>query len=204
MPALMLLTLILAVPTCLSAQPMKAERPRPPVEIGAGIEYFKPIPFDFDTDDLTTVSGDLRLTVPFTPQFAVEGTITIGQRDTSYAGITEGLYLLQVKQRLPRLESKRLRPFLLYGAVGYYQRNARHEWSGIGLDGRLYTVPPATYWEIEQPIATALGGGFHYDLSRRVSIRSEAQIVTLLWIPILSRFSTGVSISVGGNEPWFR
>jgi hypothetical protein len=96
-----------------------SQQPSPP-EVGIGGEHFFPTYGDWFTDSLRESSANLRVTLPFTPRFAFEAIGTVGRRGDEFYQRTEGLYFLQVKQRLRRNQLHRFQPFITYGAAGYY------------------------------------------------------------------------------------
>ena len=65
------------------------------------------------------------------------------------------------------------------------------------MNGDVLKVQPFSYAETDEPIATTIGGGFQQTLGRRLAVRADAQLVTLLWLPLGVRFSAGVSIPFG-------
>jgi hypothetical protein len=176
-------------------QPPSARRPPP--EVGVGFTRLIPAYGDFDTDSLVEGSADLRVTLPFTPRFAFEAIGSVGQRSGQFWDRTEGLYLLQIRQRLRRTDSGPFQPFITYGAVGYYAHVTQHEVRLPQPGGGVYTSPRASYNEIEQPIATAFGAGFQQRLGSRVALRADTQVVTFLYLPLGMRFSTTVSMPLG-------
>jgi len=170
---------------------------RPPAEIAVGISKLAPIYFDVPTDDLTQTTYDIRFTQPLTPRFAFEAIGTVGQRDTGYGTRTEGLYLLQIRQRLVRAEGSRLKPFLTYGAVGYHNHFAQKAGEFTLPNGNVVHYPATTYHEVDAPLLTSIGGGVQYELGSHAAVRADLQLVTLLYIPVGTRASVGVSIPFG-------
>ena len=45
--------------------------------------------------------------------------------------------------------------------------------------------------------AAVVGGGLQYDLTSRVAIRADAQVVSILYYPVGTRASVGVTIPLG-------
>src|SRR5262245_34883428 len=97
----------------LSAAPVFAQNPSPrgPVEVSVGLGRMIPTFGDFTTEDMTEPSLDLRLTVPFTRRFAIESFGTVGQRGSEYFKRTEGLYGVQIRQRLLPHRGGSFQPF---------------------------------------------------------------------------------------------
>src|SRR3954470_3422537 len=171
---------------------------RPPVEAGAGFTRLIVNEYeDFFSGGPDMLGVDVRTTVPFSPRFSVEGVITVGQRNTDFLDRIEGLYLIQVKQRLQRATHGRFHTFLTYGAAGYWAHvsvpEVRIPQPGGGTTIRRRT----TYHEIDQPLAAVIGVGVQHALMPHLAVRAEAQLITVLYIPIGPRFSAGVSIPVG-------
>ena len=170
---------------------------RPPPEVGVGFTKFSPIYGDYVTDSMAEGSADLRVTLPFTPRFAFEAIGTIGQRGNEYWSRTEGLYMMQIRQRLRRTDSSPFQPFITYGAVGYYAHVAQREVRTPQPGGGVYTSPARKFNEVEEPWATAFGAGFQQRLGSNVAIRAETQFLTFFYLPLGMRFSTTVSIPLG-------
>jgi hypothetical protein len=176
-------------------QPPQARRPPP--EVGVGVTRFFPIYADSSTDSLDEGSADLRVTLPFTPRFAFEGIGTIGQRGNEYWSRTEGLYLMQIRQRLRRTGSSPFQPFITYGAAGYYAHVAQRDVTIPQRGGGSYIIPADSYNEVDEPFAIAVGAGFQQRLAGYAAVRAEAQLLTFLYLPLGYRFSTSVSIPLG-------
>ena len=170
---------------------------RPPAEIAVGVSRLAPIYFDLSTDDLTQATLDIRFTQPLTPRFAFEAIGTVGHRDTGYGTTTEGLYLLQIRQRLVRAEGTRLKPFLTYGVVGYHGHFKQPARDFTLPNGDVFRSPATTYHEVDAPLLTSIGGGVQYQVGSHAAIRADVQLVTLLYIPVGTRTSVGVSIPFG-------
>jgi hypothetical protein len=170
---------------------------KPPPEIGIGWGRLTPIRFDFITDDMTEPSVELRATVPVTPRFSVEGLVTVGRRKAGFVERTEGLYLVQVKQRLPRTERGRLHPFLTYGLTGYYGHVVRPETIITNPDGSTDTLPARTFNEVDEVLSMVVGAGLQYEISRHLAVRGDVQFLSVLWIPVGVRYSAGISIPLG-------
>lgn len=168
-----------------------------PPEIGVAWNRLTPIRFDFSTDDMTEPSVELRAAVPVSPRFAVEGVVTIGRRDAGFAERTEGLYLVQVKQQLPRARRRGLRPFLTYGLTGYYAHVSQPERVILNPDGSTHTIPAQTFNEVDEVLSMVVGAGVQYELSRRLAVRGDVQFLSVLWIPVGVRYSAGIAIPLG-------
>src|SRR5262245_53897391 len=61
------------------------------------------------------------------PRFAVEGFGTAGRRATEYFRRTEGLYGVQIRQRLLPRPTGSFQPFVTYGAAGDYAHVSQPE-----------------------------------------------------------------------------
>jgi hypothetical protein len=192
--------LVLPLVLVAGVAPAWAQNSLPPAEISVGVSRLAPVTWDWVTDELRQPTLDLRFTKPLTPRFAVEGVFTVGQRDTGFATRTEGLYLVQIRQRLVRAERGNLKPFLTYGAVGYHSHLHQRAFTLPGPDGEPYSAPEYTYREFEYPLLTALGGGLQYDFSRHAGVRTDVQLVTLLYYPVGARASVGVTIPFGSYD----
>ncbi len=175
-----------------------AQSLRPPVEFGAAFGRLATTPYeDFLGDGPNEPTFDVRATVPLTPRFAVEGLFTVGRSGTEFTTRTEGLFIVQVKQRLESGTRGNFHPFLIYGVAGYWARVSQEEVRVIDDAGRLIVSPAFRYTEIDEPVAAVIGGGIQHAFARRAAVRCEAQLVTLLYIPLGARLSAGVSIPIG-------
>jgi hypothetical protein len=180
-----------------TAQQSSTATKRPPAEVTLSAGKLYPIYFDFFTDDVDELGGDVRVTLPFTPRFAFEGAGTIGRRQNDYSSRVEGFYIMQIKQRLIRAERGAFRPFLTYGVAGYYSHFSRPELHLPGPNGSLMTYPAYSQFEHDPPLATLFGGGFQQRLSNRLALRADVQMMTLLYLPLGSRYSVGLSVALG-------
>jgi hypothetical protein len=54
-----------------------------------------------------------------------------------------------------------------------------------------------TYTTIDQPVAAVVGVGAQHAFARRIAFRADAQLVTVLYLPLGARLSAGVSIPFG-------
>jgi hypothetical protein len=163
---------------------------RPSPEIGAGISRMIPVYGDYSTDDLSEPTGHLRVTLPFATHFAFEGVTTIGRRADDYWTRTEGLFALQVQQRFRRAVEAPFQPFITYGGAGYYAHVTQHE---VRRNGVLVSRH-GSFNEIDPPLATLFGAGIQQRLGRHITVRAEAQLLTLLYLPLGYAFSTSASI----------
>lgn len=143
----------------------------------------------------------LRVTVPFTPRFSFEALTTISS-GTSEPGFdrVNGLYILQVKQRLGGAVAQRSHAFLTYGAAGYFARFHQNPVTITRPGGTQYEIVEYRYNQTDPPFFAVVGGGFQRDLGRRVAFRADAQLVTLLWVPVAVRLSAGVSVPLGDPD----
>ena len=171
-----------------------AQTAHPPPELGIGVSWLVPRPGgDYVTDQMTEPTAVVRVTMPFANSFAIEGLVSIGQQDEAPRQRTEGLYVVQIKQRLPGFEQRPFHIFITYGVVGYYAHVVQREVEyGNGQRARGFS-----YSEIEQPLATQFGVGIQRRLTPRLAVRGDAQLLTLLTLPLGYAFSTGVSVALG-------
>ena len=171
-----------------------AQTAHPPPELGIGVSWLVPRPGgDYVTDQMTEPTAVVRVTMPFANSFAIEGLVSIGQQDEDPRQRTEGLYVVQIKQRLPGFEQRPFHIFITYGVVGYYAHVVQREVEyGNGQRARGFS-----YSEIEEPLATQFGVGIQRRLTPRLAVRGDAQLLTLLTLPLGYAFSTGVSVALG-------
>lgn len=124
--------------------------------------------------DLPT-SGELRLTVPASAALAIEPFATIWSRQVrSRQHATEGLFGVQLRQRVARLDNRRGQVFATYGAAGYYSSHS----VGEGVFG-------------------VVGLGLHHRVTGYLAFRPEIQLVTFHVVPIGARLMVGLSIHRG-------
>ena len=116
--------------------------------------------------DLPT-SGELRLTVPASARLAIEPFATVWSRQRD----TEGLFGVQLRQRVAQLDNRRGHVFATYGAAGYYSSHS----VGEGVFG-------------------VFGLGSHHRVTGYLAFRPEVQLVTFHVVPIGARLMIGLSI----------
>jgi hypothetical protein len=167
-----------------SAQTVGPARP----EFGVGVNWLIPIYSDYSTDEFSEPTGHVRITWPFARHFSLEGITTIGRRTDDYSSRTEGLYVVQVQQRLGGSDHS-LQTFVTYGGAGYYSHVVYRAASFNGV-----TMPHGSFSKIEPPVATTVGVGVQQRLARRLAIRVDAQLLTLLYLPLGYALSTSVSV----------
>jgi len=68
-----------------------------------------------------------------------------------------------------RASTERTSLFLTYGGTGSFSH----------VTGRGYT-----YNEFDEPLATTFGIGAQQTLARHLTVRADAQAMTVLWVPI--------------------
>jgi len=164
-----------------------------PPEVGLGVSWLVPRYADYVTDHMTEPNAGMRITVPFARSFAVEGLISIGRQSDSTRQRSEGLYVTQIKQQLTGFERQALHVFITYGLVGYYAHVVQRE---LEYEDRR-RVRGFSYSEIEEPFATTFGIGVQRRLTQRLAIRADAQLLTLLTLPLGYSFSTSASVALG-------
>jgi hypothetical protein len=168
----------------------------PPPEVGVGVDRLFPVYGDYVTDNVDEPIAHVRVTLPFMPRFAFEGIGTIGRRGNEYWQRTEGLFFLQIRQRLRRDQHHPFQPFITYGAVGYYSHLTQRDYQVPQPGGGEKTYSGFSYTETEPPLATAFGAGFQQQLGSHVALRADAQLVTFVYLPLGFRLSGGVSIPI--------
>jgi hypothetical protein len=176
-----------------TATQSNAQTAHAPPELGVGVSWLVPRYGDYVTDTMTEPTGGVRITLPFARNFAFESLVTLGRQGNDVRHRTEGLYVLQVKQRVYANELQSIQMFVTYGAAGYYAHVVQRE---IQRDGVVQTRG-FSYSEVEQPLATMFGIGVQRRLGQRIAIRADAQLLTLLYLPLGYGVSTGVSIPLG-------
>ena len=155
---------------------------RPPVELGVGVNGIRIADIDFLQPRVAGPALDLRATVPLTARFAVEALVTIDRATNSYERRDEGLYTLQIKQRIARVSTARTHVFLTYGATGNYARVSATRYA---------------YTEADPPVFATVGAGVERTLGRYLGVRVDAQVMTVLYLPLAVRVSAGLSIPFG-------
>ena len=137
--------------------------------------------------------GDVRVTVPLNPRFAVEGFVAILAADTR---VTNGAYAVQIKQRLRRGAGPASHAFMTYGVMGGFTRYRTDEYR-YTANGSPVVIPARTYSSVSPPVIGLIGGGVQRDISRHLAVRVEAQAVMLLVLPVAARLAVGVSVPLG-------
>lgn len=190
-------TLLILVAASASAQDAT-----PPPELGVGYGGLLVLEKGGDyTVGSSQPAIHLRLTFPFTPRFSFEGLATISNSTFEPAyHRTNGLYILQVKQQLGSARDRRFHAFLTYGAAGYYLRLHQDATTVTRAGGSSFDISESTISQTDPPFFAVVGGGFQHALGRRVAIRADAQVVTLLWVPFAVRVSAGISVPFGEYE----
>ena len=179
---------------------VSAQDARPPAEIGAGYGGLLVTEIASRGGDYTVGSSsrpaiDFRVTVPYTPRFSFEALATISSRTSATAfHLTNGLYILQVKQRLRSATGERFHAFLTYGATGYYAHLRQEAATLTGANGKPYGVDAYEIGHTDPPFFAIAGGGFQREVGHWAAVRADAQLVTLLWVPVGVRLSAGISI----------
>jgi hypothetical protein len=189
--------MIAAAMVMLTATAASAQSTRPPIEAGIGFGAIASVPYEDFGVPGESPSADVRVTVPVSPRFSLEGQLTIAPSSDRYGRQVEGLYLIAVKQRIARGTRGGFHPFVSYGAAGYFEHRRVNPYSVTLPSGDVTTYPGFSYTSIDQPYGTFVGGGVQHAFSRHVAIRGEAQLLTFLWIPLGVRYSTSVSIPLG-------
>jgi hypothetical protein len=170
----------------------------PPAEVGVGVGVLLARPDDSILDDLSRmVTADVRMTLPLTARFALEGIVTMRRDSAEFSHRTLGLYAFQIKQRIARGTSGSVHPFVTYGAAGYYSRISQQEVVSTLPDGRMEVTPAAVYTDTDPPVTTLVGGGLQYEFARRVALRIDGQ---MLMFPVI--IPTGTRLSVGVSQPF--
>jgi hypothetical protein len=123
--------------------------------------------------------GDVRVSVPVSERGDVEGLVALAMPS---AGGTVGFYGVQFKHRLGHLATSNVEPFVSCAAVGIFHR-----------EGHESMVTP--------PLLGLFGGGVERRVHRRLSLRFEAQVLTIIILPIGVRVAAGVSVPIGRSRP---
>jgi len=183
----------------LASAAASAQDALPPPELGVGYGGLLVMEKGGDyTVGSTQPAIHLRLTFPFTPRFSFEGIATISNSTFEPAyHRTNGLYILQVKQQLGGTSGKRFHAFLTYGAAGYYLRLHQDAVTVARSGGATYDIGESTITQTDPPFFAAVGGGFQRELGRKVALCADAQMLTLLWMPVAVRLSAGISVPFG-------
>ena len=177
-----------------TAADLHAQSTLPPAELGVGVTRLVSRPgTDYVTDQMTEPNAVVRFTMPFASSFAIEGLVSIGQQGEALRQRTDGLYVVQIKQRLPGFEQRRHHIFITYGVVGYYAHVVQREVEyGDGQRARGFS-----YSEFEEPLATQFGVGIQRRLTSRLAVRGDAQLLTLVTLPLGYSLSASMSVALG-------
>ena len=207
--------LLLLVPSTTFAQGVDVIRQRPPIEIGVGFAHLEMADIDISLYGAWS-SPELRLTIPWSPRFAIEVSSMMSQRHytTLYYDVTgerpvrsthlEGLYTIQVKHQLGRAAGERFHAFATYGGSGYYDFiTDAPETTYQHSDGRVDRIRAGNPRNIP-PIATTVGVGLQHRLSRHLALRAEAQLIAALVLPFGYRASASIAIRLGADPRFER
>jgi hypothetical protein len=166
----------------------------PPVEIGAGYGGFLIVNKGGDyTVGGTRPAFHFGLTLPFKPRFAFEALMTVSTSTVpTKLDVTEGVYILQVKQRF--LSRERFHAFVTYGGAGYYARFHQNAYSVTYPTGFTFDTPEARFAQTDPPFFAVIGGGFQREIGGHTALRVDAQLLTLLWATAGVRLSAGIAI----------
>ena len=189
---------------------------RGPTEIGIGLSAYGRLNNDgrrelLDTDDATEPAMNLRVTIPLTDRFAVEGLATLGHRDAWYGKAVEGLYGLQIKQQIVLASRPAFEPFVTYGLGGYYRRAP----NGSAVDfnrlqnrhperGVLTCKEPCGGSTATAPFIILAGGGVQQTLGRHFAVRAELQAMIAAPPHAPYPFPLGLRASAGVSMPFGR
>jgi hypothetical protein len=143
----------------------------------------------------------VRVTLPFTLRFAFEAFVTISN-STSDPGFhrTDGLYILEVKQRLVGATGGRFHAFLTYGGAGYYARLHQDAFTGTRPNGAPYEISEYSFSHTDPPFFAVVGGGLQREVGHSAAFRADVQMLTLLWLPVGVRLSAGMSIPLRTDD----
>jgi hypothetical protein len=181
----------------LCSAPAFAQDVRPPVEVGVGMTAVARVPDEDFGLPANTPGAVVRATVPFTTRYSIEGLMTVSRRKQPFFRTVEGFYLIQINQRILSGTRGGFHPFVTYGAAGYFRHVRASPYKVPSAGGRFRTYGGFSYLEVDQPIAALFGAGVQHVLNRRLAVRAEAQLVTVLWIPLAGRFDASASIPIG-------
>jgi hypothetical protein len=181
----------------LGASPAVAQVGRPPVELGVGISRVA-VHRVLDLESLSrALAVDLRVTVPTSSRFALEGWISAARHADSGGQTTDGYYTILVKQRLVRATRGGFQPFVTYGAAGWYGHRRFSPRDYRTPDGSMKHIPGRALTEVIPPVFAVVGGGIHQELGAHLAVRTDAQLATFLGIPVGARFTASLSIPLG-------
>jgi hypothetical protein len=111
---------------------------------------------------------------------------------------TQGIYALQIRQRLRAGSRGRFESFATYGGTGYYDFITEAPATPlIFSDGRTVLGRNERQTGVIPPVATTVGFGIQQQLGRHVALRADAQLLAVLVIPFGFRASGTVSVPLG-------
>lgn len=145
------------------------------VEVGAqqlsvGFAGYAPFGVE-DLDGTLPPAAELRFSLPVTDRFAIEPFVNIGGTRVGGRRYAEGLWGVQVRQRIVRSTQHDSFAFTTYGAAGAYSAGG--------------VIPP---------VLGLFGLGLHVPLTRFLSFRPEAQLLTVHVVPIGGRLVAGFAV----------
>lgn len=139
-------------------------------ELSAAFASYAPFGID-DLDGTLPPAVELRLSLPVTDRFAVEPFVNVGATHIGGRRYAEGLWGVQVRQRIVRTTQHNSFVFVTYGAAG------------------VYTAGSNT-----PPVLGLFGVGLHHPLTPFLSFRPEVQLLTVHVVPIGGRVVAGFAV----------
>jgi hypothetical protein len=157
----------LGIPALAAAQPHS----RPAAEVGLSLDGL------FSWRGTASPFGGLRIGIPISDRFAIEGLTTFIHEHEA----TAGLYGVQVRQRFGNRGGSSWRPFATYGAAGVF---AHYEEESF----------------VSPPLIGLVGAGADRSIGGGMAVRIEAQAVMVVVVPVTLRLSAGISIPIGARR----
>ena len=199
---------IVFTPAAGLAQPAEVRRARPPIQLGVGPAHFSMADLDISLGGIGAAS-EVRLTVPWSPRFAVETVVMVTRRHyaTLYYDLDgekklhsthlEGVYAFQIRQRLEGGSRGDFESFVTYGGTGYYDFITDAPETTLYFGGGRTSVIRARDRQNVPPVATTVGYGIQQQLGRHLAVRADLQLLAVVVIPFGFRASASVTVPLG-------
>ena len=136
----------------------------------------------------------VRVTAPITPRFAVEGYLDVMNVDR---WSVNGLYGLQIKQRIIRMSKANTSVFATYGTMGGFSHSRPYEYRYRLTSGaeEIYRREANTWGT--PPIVPMIGIGVQQPVARHLAVRLDGQALVAPPFGMGGRLSFGVSVPFG-------
>ena len=181
-----------------------------PIEVGGGLAFAAlENGGDFWGDGVKHVGAEVHATLPLTQRFGLDLSTTVGHRNLrrqQYSPVrieggeirrTEGMYTINVRQRIGRRTPGTSYGFASYGLAGLFSTTSYAPLRETYPNGQVDTYPGSTSSNHLAPGFPVVGGGFQKELSPRLAVRADTIVLFFLYIPVGFRASATAVVPLG-------